>query len=188
MRYGLKAALAGVAAAVISATTAGAATLTYTDLVQNTEIDDYYFTVTAAGTVIIDVRETYFGDPIFPYVGNFDSEINLFRDDGNLTLDDFIENDDDGGLGLESRIVRTLAAGSYLLRVGTHNFGNVFGTDAVIIGATNTGGHHGYTDYTLTISGSVIETPSAVPLPAAGFLLAGGVGGLAVMRRRRARG
>ncbi|MBU0996108.1 MAG: hypothetical protein KJ737_26730 [Proteobacteria bacterium] len=50
-----------------------------------------YFSVTHGGFFNINVWATDSGDP----------EINLLFNDGVLSMDDFIENDDDGGAGLK---------------------------------------------------------------------------------------
>ena len=164
---------------------ASAGLINASGLIINEEIHDYYFSVTSLGLVTIDVTETVAGDPVD--LGNFDTEINLFFDDGVLDLSDFIENDDDHGLGLESYISRVLDAGDYLLRIGSHNFGNSSGTDANIIAAVNTGGHHGYTDYDLAISGDyVTSTAASVPEPGSLLLLSAGIAALGFSRKAKA--
>lgn len=124
--------------------------ITASGLLVDTDIDDYYFTVTASGTVTINVTETIVD------LSDFDTEINLFHDDGSLDLSDFIANDDDGGEGLESQLSLQLDPGDYVLRIGTHGFGDAGGTSTDIIGPTNPGGHHDGSDYTLSITGPVL--------------------------------
>jgi len=156
---------------------ANAGIISASDVVVDQEIHDYYFSTLSTGIVNISVIESIVDS------SDFDSEINLFSDDGSLDLLDFLANDDDGGTGLESFISMTLGAGDYLLRIGTHNFGNSSGTDAVIIAATNSGGHHSYTDYDLTISGDHV-TSNAVPEPSVMALFACAIAGLRLSRKK----
>lgn len=161
-----KSVLAAGSLILVSLTAASAATISAMGVVSNEEIDTYHFNVDSVSGVWINVVETYAGDPPTPagYEGfryDFDSYIWLRRSDGSL-----VERDDDGGSGLESRIVRVLTAGSYYLQIGTH------------------AGHHGHTDYSMTISGrhvSEVPIPAALPLMASGFGLVGFLG----WRRRR---
>ena len=62
----------------MAATTAQAGLITGSGVVSNQEIDDWYFSVTSAGIVTINITETVFsGD------GTFDSMINLRPSSGN---------------------------------------------------------------------------------------------------------
>lgn len=157
---------------------ANAGIITASDVVVNQEIHDYYFSTTGTGSVNISVIESIIG------TGHFDSEINLFSNDGSLDLSDFLANDDDGGNGLESFISMTLVAGNYLLRIGSFDFGNSSGTDAVIIASSNTNGYSSHTDYDLTISGQYV-TSNSIPEPSALALMALAVTGLSLSRKKK---
>ncbi|MGK2958395.1 MAG: beta strand repeat-containing protein, partial [Acidimicrobiales bacterium] len=126
---------------------------TFSGLLVGADIVNYFFSTTASGLVTIRVTETVIDD------SGFDSEINLFRDDGSLDLADFIANDDDDGegpSGYESLLSRVLDAGNYLLRIGNYNFGNSTGTDPVIVAASNSATLVDSSDYTLSITGEFV--------------------------------
>ena len=164
---------------------ANAGIITLSDLVINEEINDHYFTVTATGLVTIEVTETIKNND------GFDTEINLFNDDGSLDLADFIKNNDDGFSDgtFGSRISMFLDAGDYLLRIGSIDFGNEFGTDAVIIASSNSNAHNRHNDYDLTISGNYVTSeqtpPNSIPEPSALALLAFGIAGLGFARKKK---
>ena len=176
---------ATAAAFALCATTAHAGLITGSGLLVGGAIDDYHFSVTATGVVTMHAAETVVGDN-GAFV--FDTEINLFRDDGSLDLSDFIANNDDGGGGpnnFESLIVLALDAGNYLLRVGNFNFGG--GLDPVIIAAVNTeAASNRQSDYTLSIMGDFVVSPVAsVPEPTALSLLGLGLAAIGFARRLR---
>lgn len=164
---------------------ANAGIILESDVLVNQEIHNHYFTTTGSGLVTIDVTDT------FDNGDGFDSEINLFTDDGSLDLADFLINNDDGfNSGFGSSISMFLDAGNYLLRIGSFDFGNDTGTDAVIIADTNSGGLNGsYTDYDLSISGQYVadnSTPAnSIPEPSLMALFAFAMAGLGFSRKRK---
>lgn len=183
MKTFIRTALAATAiASVMGMSSAQAAIINASGLVVGGEIDDYFFSVTAAGTVTINVTPTTVDD------AEWDTEINLFIDDGVLDLADFIENDDDGGGGHSSQIIRSLGVGDYLLRIGNFNFGNFDGTDPEIIAAINGGQSNtsDISDYDLSISGDVVAAQTdSVPEPMTLSLLGAGLAGIGMARRKR---
>ncbi|HYD01610.1 MAG TPA: DVUA0089 family protein [Phycisphaerales bacterium] len=164
----------------------------------------HLFTVTSSGQVVIDVLSfelSQFTGQAVDVNGDgesafIDSVIYLFHDDGTPNGGVFIGpyNDDslnlgtDGSVnGRDSRMVRNLAAGNYLLVIGAYDYG----FDDINAGVNTGAGFGPYTwvnnqmrvadhgDYRLTITGNVVPTPGAAALI--------GLGGLALSRRRRAR-
>jgi MYXO-CTERM domain-containing protein len=161
------------------------------------------FTVTSAGSVTIDILSFELsqftgqgidvnGDGESAFI---DSVIYLFQDDGTPNGGLFLGpyNDDSTNLGTDgsvngrdSRIVRTLPVGNYLLVIGAYDYGfneiNAgVNTSAASFGPYRWTGSqmvvadHG--DYRITITGNVTPAPGAAALM--------GLGGLALTRRRR---
>ncbi len=140
----------------------------------NQDVDWYSFSTTSAGLVTIRATETVDDN------SDFDPVLFLFRDDGVLTTDDFIEyNDDSGGgpSGLESLINRNLAAGNFLVAVATHG--------AWYNPLPIQGGHHVGTDYNLVVRGDFV-TGNAVPEPSSWALVGLGLLGASLARKRKA--
>jgi PEP-CTERM motif len=138
-------------------------------------IDDFFFSVGTAGMYSIFTES----------IG--DAEINLFVDDGDLDLSDFLENDDDGSGVLfgDSFIRRYLDAGDYRVRVSEFNFGDDNGTDPEIIGLANDDISQNF-DFSFSILGADAAFGDAVTVsePETLSLLAMGLMGLCVTRRK----
>lgn len=146
---------------------AQAGVVTGSGLLVNEAVDWYSFNNASAGLVNISAIETVNDN------SDFDSVLFLFRNDGNLTVDDFIAYDDDGGngpSGLESLLSLSLAGGNYLVAVATH------GADYNPLPIS--GGHHTGTDYSLNIRGdnvigNTVPEPVSTALVGLGLLAAG---------------
>lgn len=160
-------------------------------------VDYWSFDVETYGTVTIDTLSMdYFDYYMDPY-------IYLFSDDGDLSSDDYIaQNDDsyetydDGSVhGFDSYLSMNLSAGAYVLAISAY----FFGTDAAVSGINDetsypdcsaaVTGPCDHADYQITFSGvssvtggSVVPT-TPVPLPPAAALLGGAVFGLGALRR-----
>lgn len=168
----MKKTLAALAVFALAAS-AQAGVVSGSGLLVNQDVDWYSFTNTAAGLVTINATETVNDN------SDFDSVLFLFRDDGNLTADDFIAFDDDGGGGpsfLESLINANLGAGSFLVAVATHG--------AAFNAPTISGGHHTGTDYTLSIRGDNVT--GTIPEPTSWALVGLGLVAAGVARKRKA--
>lgn len=131
-----------------------------TTVFDNDDVDYYSFTLDADRTLTLSVDT-----PEGPFLDN-DPIVGLFSSDGQL-----LARDDDAGPGYDSLLsYTTSAAGTYFAAVGGYvNSG--FGFESG--GASNF-------QYNLTIS----HVASAVPVPAAVWLLGTGLLGLASRKRR----
>jgi len=182
-----------------------------------TNVDYWYLSVDTTRTVSIDILSWYhdFDDDGFSYC--FDSVIYLFADDGELSSDDLIiENDDaSGGNGFfdgstdtkDSYWNGTLEEGNYILSISDYHF---YLEDA-IDGVNNYGyapikvdlsdesttwesdeGNLGaitYADYQITFEGFDRVSSSPVPVPNTCILLGAGFLGLVfISSRHRQRG
>jgi len=179
-------------------------------------VDYLYFTVNSDDHITIDLLSVEFdwntfnvfdvnGDGEIAFI---DPYIYLFHDDGDLDGSDFIAGNDDysgpegaadGSISaLDSYLSLPLAAGNYILSVGTHYLGLVAPTE---INDASWGPYtaydgdynwyvHGHGDYRVTWTGDVTladggdDGPSPVPAPPAVWLLAFGLISLVGLRRR----
>ncbi|PID72448.1 MAG: hypothetical protein CSB34_02215 [Desulfobulbus propionicus] len=164
-------------------------------------VDYWSFTVENAGTVTIDVlswerdpNEWFWVDVNGDGEDSFiDSSIHVFQ--GSLNAANvYVSNDDSLGAGFgdgsirgnDSYISQEFEAGDYILAISSCGYSPFFTVDEAVAGLNERAiipysageGDHG--DYRITVSGNV----SAVPLPAAGWLLAAGVLSLTGMRRK----
>ena len=121
--------------------------------------DLYTFTLTEDGVVRIETTDPGSG---------IDTEIGLYDAGGNLIA----SNDDSAEGGLISLLTETLSAGDYTVVAGTFN--TDFATDPTLAGVTS-GTDDG--DYGFDISVTAIPEPGSLALL--------GLGGLALLRRRR---
>lgn len=131
---------------------------------------DYQFFAFGGGSLTIAVNSS-----------DFDTMISLFEDDGssvgNLT-GSLLGTDDDGGSGLNSLLsFASLSEGQYVLAVGAFSMSESIARSGIADENSSAG------SYTATFTPDVNVSP--VPLPAAGWLLLAGVGGLVATKRRR---
>ncbi len=172
-------------------------------------VDYWNFTVNTTGTVTIDVLswerdpdEWFWVDVNGDGEDSFiDSYIRVFKD--SLAAENiYASNDDSAGnfgddgtiRGNDSYISETFEAGDYIIAISScgypayGEYPGYFTVDEAVDGYNQRAiipysegeGDHG--DYRITVSGDV----SAVPLPAAVWLLGSGIAGLAALKRRSA--
>jgi hypothetical protein len=173
-----------------------------TDL-DTVSVDYWAFIVDSPGTVTIDVLswekdpndwswEDVNGDGEESFI---DASIHVFQgalDAANIYAsndDGFSEGFDDGSIrGNDSYLSQVFEAGDYIIAISSCGYSPFFSVDEAVAGLNqkaiipySTGeGDHG--DYRISVIGDV----SAVPLPAAGWLLGAGLLSLSVVQRKRA--
>ena len=170
-------AAASLAAGAMMVSAPALAAVTVTDRISNNGTDDIFFNF-SGGAFSVEV------DPAANN-GLSDPEIFLFRDNGsvsgNLTGARIDHNDAISATNLSSLISRTLAAGSYVLSIGSFNF-------------TESEARSGMADFTpmerrfvATFSDGVTVTAglAAVPEPASWAMMVAGFGAMGFALRRR---
>ena len=132
-----------------------------TGLWQEGSVHYTYFTVHETTTLSINANSS-----------DFDTYLYLLRNDGDLSVDDFITSDDDDGPGLNSYIHITLAPGEYVAAVGDY----YLGLNEVISGINNENrsgdftltfnANHDITTHDTTMNNSIFyETHDATDIP-----------------------
>ena len=166
-------------------------------------VDYWSFTVGTPGTVTIDVLswerdpdEWFWVDVNGDGEDSFiDASIHVFKgslDAANIyaSNDDSTGNfGDDGTIrGNDSYISQEFEAGDYIIAISSCGYSPWFSVDEAVDGHNQRAiipyseGEGDWGDYRIAVGGDV----SAVPVPAAVWLLGSGIAGLAALRRRRA--
>lgn len=145
-------------------------------------VDYIYFTVNSAGPVTIDMLSVESdGDVDIDHnndgeIAYIDPYIYLFRDDGSLDADDYIDENDDGPTGddgstysYDSYLSLPLEPGDYILAVGCYDLsladaigGTNYSTDYIYGPDWGSGSEFDHGDYQVTFTGDVsVEIPDA---------------------------
>ena len=174
------------------------------DIILDTISVDYWeFTVNTPGTVTIDVLSwekdsnndwswvDLNGDGEESFI---DSSIHVFE--GSLDATNvYVSNDDNTGnfgsdgtiVGRDSYIAQEFEAGNYIIAISSCGYSPYFSVDEAVAGLNQKAiipyseGEGDWGDYSITVSGDV----SAVPAPAAVWLMCTGLAGLAVVRKHQ---
>jgi hypothetical protein len=165
-------------------------------------VDYYTFTVDAPGVVTIDVLSWERDPDDWSWVdvngdgeeSFIDAAIHVFQgslDAGSI----YASNDDSAGnfgndgtiRGNDAYISQVFEAGDYIIAISSCGYSPYFSVDEAVAGLNQkaiipyTAGEGDHGDYRITVSGDV----SAVPVPAAVWLLGSGLTGLFALRKRR---
>ena len=128
------------------------------------DFDTFSFQVDALSTVSLSLD------------GNTDAFLILFSGIDTFNSSTFIDQDDDGGFGLDSLLSLSLAASNYTAFITTH--GNFWDGSAIV-----NDHDHAPMDYTLTITGLVSSV--SVPEPSGIALLGLGLAGIGCSRKKK---
>jgi hypothetical protein len=112
-----------------------------------------YFSVPVEQEIVIEVTQ-----------GSFDSQIYLFRDDGSLDSGDYVTTNDDGGVGLLSKIQTILPAGDYVLAIGAYSL-----SQSEAISGLNSSSSGTYTLAIESVGGGTSSWPSTDTVTGAGL-------------------
>ncbi len=123
------------------------------------EIDDWVFYLSTPSQVEINVISD-----------NGDPAINLFSYASNLSLDDFIQYDNNSGARKNSYLNLFLDPGYFQLRISEFRFGNSRGTNPAILENSIPDLKNTFS-YDLDISGDQVSIITPVPEPFAFFLI-----------------
>ena len=164
--------MAGPAAAnVISTDVTIAASL------QPGSVQQLLFSVSSAGAFQVDAL----GSGSLGAGFNSDPQIFLFINDGSLDAGDLLATDDDGGAGLDSRILINLGVGGYILAVSEF----FFDVNQAISGIDDSIGEPNTRIRIAISSNDGVAAFAQVPAPATVALLGVGLLALRVTRRRK---
>jgi hypothetical protein len=137
-------------------------------------IDFYSLSLASESTVTITAEGEGAGIDIGNGISDLDTFVFIAVDDGDRTLDDYLFDDDDGGIGFDSLLSATLLAGDYLVGISSC----CISPDEFVAGSNLSlpANLFSIPDYILTIDDGV--SVEAVPAPSAFVLLALSILGL----------
>ncbi|MEM9840423.1 MAG: VPLPA-CTERM sorting domain-containing protein [Pseudomonadota bacterium] len=172
---------AAACAATLALAGANAAELTFEGVIDeiqgSPELDFYSITVTNPGTYTFEVD----GNGSGFMNSDLDTFVMVAVDDGDRSVDDIIDANDDGGPGFDSFLSLDLGVGTFLVAVSQCC---ISGDEFVSGVNSSTTLFPGNNVYRLRINGDFDTTPE-VPIPAGALLFAGPAAFAALRRKKR---